>query len=260
MSDLLKITRAGRVADVALNRPDVRNAFNGHLITAIIDAFTALGADDSVHVIVLRGEGPAFCAGADLGWMKQTATWTTAENEADARRLAMLFETIDTCPKPVVGQIHGAVRGGGLGLVSVCDIAYASADATFAFTEVRLGLAPAVISPYCVRRIGTSRARELFLTGATFDAARARDIGLLTDVVDGPGALSERVSATVTQLLAGGPLALAACKQLARTVSRLPDVDALATTTALIARLRASPEALEGMRAFLTKDKPSWMK
>jgi methylglutaconyl-CoA hydratase len=260
MSDVLKVVRSGRVAEVVLNRPDVRNAFNGELMGALIDAFTALGADAGVHVIVLRGEGPAFCAGADLGWMKQTVTWTTAENEADARRLAGLFEAIDSCPKPVVGQIHGAVRGGGVGLVAACDIPIASSDATFAFTEVRLGLAPAVISPYCVRRIGAARARELFLTGATFDAARARDMGLLADVELNLQALAERVAGTVSQLLAGGPSALAACKHLARTVASLPSEEALATTSALIARLRKSDEAQEGMRAFLTKDKPSWMK
>lgn len=260
MSDVLRVERHGRVAEVVLNRPDVRNAFNGDLMSGLIDCFEGLGRDDGVHVIVLRGEGKAFCAGADLAWMKQTATWGQTENEADARRLAGLFETIDACPKPVIGQIHGASRGGGVGLVAVCDVPIASAEATFAFSEVRLGLAPAVISTYCVRRIGINHAREWFVTGGTFDAAQALHMGLVQYVEPDHAALRTRVETMVGEMLKGGPKAIAACKHLARTVMRLGADDALATTSRLIAELRASAEALEGMRAFLMKDSPSWMK
>ncbi len=260
MTDVLRVERHGRVADVVLNRPDVRNAFNGDLMRALIDTFEALGQDDGVHVIVLRGEGKSFCAGADLQWMKQTASWGKAENEEDAKRLAGLFETIDACPKPVVGQIHGAARGGGVGLVAVCDIPIASADASFAFSEVRLGLAPAVISPYCVRRIGINHAREWFITGASFGAEAALQMGLVQYVEPDHAALRAKVEAVVGELLRGGPTAIAACKRLARTVTRLPAGEALDVTSRLIAELRASAEALEGMRAFLMKDSPSWMK
>jgi len=264
MSEVLRVERHGRVAEVVLNRPEVRNAFNGALMSDLIEAFEGLGQEDGVHVIVLRGEGKSFCAGADLNWMKETAAWGQAENEADAKRLAGLFETIDACPKPVVGQIHGAARGGGVGLVAVCDIPIASADASFAFSEVRLGLAPAVISPYCVRKIGVPNAREWFITGASFGAAEALKMGLVQYVEPDHAALRARVEATVAEILKGGPRAIAACKMLARTVTRLADAEALDKTldmtSNLIAGLRSSPEASEGMRAFLAKDSPSWMK
>ncbi len=259
MSDLLKIERSDKVLTVTLNRPDIGNAFNGDLIAELTALFTGLNDEAGVHVVVLAGAGKHFCAGADLAWMKSTATFGKVENAADARRLAGLFEAVDACKKPVVGRIHGAARGGGVGLVAVMDIPVASENASFALTEVRLGLAPAVISPFVVRKIGVPRARELFLTGETFGAQDAKSWGLVNHVVP-EAELDAKVAERVKLVLLGGPNALAACKDLARTITRMPDDEAVVKTANLIAELRASPEAQEGMRAFLMKDEPRWVK
>jgi len=260
MSDLLKIERSDRVLTVTLNRPDIGNAFNGELIAALTTLFREeLPNEIHVHAVVLAAAGKHFCAGADLAWMKSTASFGKVENAADARRMAGLFEAIDACPKPVIGKIHGAARGGGVGLVAAMDIPVASDNASFALTEVRLGLAPAVISPFVVRKIGVPRARELFLTGETFGAADALSYGLVNHVV--PAAdLDAKVEERVKLVLLGGPIALAACKDLARTITRIPEDEAVVKTANLIAELRASPEAQEGMRAFLMKDAPRWTK
>jgi methylglutaconyl-CoA hydratase len=259
MSDFLKIERSDKVLTVTLNRPDIGNAFNGQLITDLTALFAGLRDEAGVHVVILAGAGKHFCAGADLTWMKTTATFGKVENAADARRLAGLFEAVDACPKPVIGRIHGAARGGGVGLVAAMDIPVASESASFALTEVRLGLAPAVISPFVVRKIGTPRARELFLTAETFGAHEAKAFGLVNHVV--PDAeLDAKVAERVKLVLLGGPNALAACKDLARTITRLPDDEAVVKTANLIAELRASAEAQEGMRAFLMKDQPRWTK
>ena len=256
---LLLLERHDKVLTVTLNRPEIGNAFNGDLIVELTTLFSGLHAEAGVHVVVLAAAGKHFCAGADLGWMKQTAAFTKVENAADARRLAGLFEAVDACPKPVVGRIHGAARGGGVGLVAALDIPVASESASFALTEVRLGLAPAVISPFVVRKIGVPRARELFLTGEPFGAKEALAWGLVNHVV--PDAdLDAKVAERVGLLLLGGPNALAACKDLARTITRMPEDEAVVKTANLIAELRASPEAQEGMRAFLMKDKPRWAK
>lgn len=256
MSHLL-LEPQDKVLTVTINRPDIGNAFNGELIAELTALFSAV--PESAHVIVIAGAGKHFCAGADLGWMKQTASFGKVENAADARRLAGLFEAVDACPKPVVGRIHGAARGGGVGLVATMDIPVASESASFALTEVRLGLAPAVISPFVVRKIGVARARELFLTGETFGARDALSYGLVNHVV-ADAELDAKVTERVKLLLMGGPNALAACKDLARTVTRLADDDAIVKTANLIAELRASDEAQDGMRAFLTKTPPRWMK
>lgn len=258
MSHLL-LDRQDKVLTVTLNRPEIGNAFNGDLIVELTTLFRGLGAEPGVHVVVLAGAGKHFCAGADLGWMKQTAAFTKVENAEDARRLAGLFEAVDACPKPVVGRIHGAARGGGVGLVAAMDIPVASEAASFALTEVRLGLAPAVISPFVVRKIGVPRARELFLTGETFGAREAQAWGLVNHVVP-EAELDQKIAERVSLLLLGGPNALAACKDLARTITRTSDDEAVVKTANLIAELRASPEAQEGMRAFLMKDKPKWTK
>ena len=255
----LLIERHDKVLSVTLNRPDIGNAFNGELITELTTLFAeGVRAEAGVHVVVLAGAGKHFCAGADLAWMKQTASFGKVENATDARRLAGLFEAIDSCPKPVVGRIHGAARGGGVGVVAALDIAVASESASFALTEVRLGLAPAVISPFVIRRIG-NRARELFLTGEAFGAKDALAWGLVNHVV-ADADLDAKVDERVKLLLLGGPNALAACKDLARTIGRMPDDEAVVKTANLIAELRASAEAQEGMRAFLMKDKPRWVK
>lgn len=260
MTDLLKIETSDRVLTVTLNRPDIGNAFNGELIAALTTLFgEVLPQERGVHAVVLAAAGKHFCAGADLAWMRSTASFGKVENAADARRLAGLFEAIDACPKPVIGRIHGAARGGGVGLVAALDIPVASDKASFALTEVRLGLAPAVISPYVVRKVGVPRARELFLTGESFGAKEALAWGLVNHVVD-ESELDAKVKERVGLVLLGGPNALAACKDLARVVTRLPDDEAVMKTANLIAELRASPEAQEGMRAFLMKDTPRWMK
>ncbi len=255
---LLSVTHDGPVARVFLDRPEVHNAFNDGLIDALVEAFGALEREASVRVVVLGGRGRSFCAGADLAWMRSMAHYGDEENVRDARRLAGLFDRIDRFSKPVVGRIHGAAIGGGTGLVAVCDVPIAAARARFAFSEVRLGMAPAVISPFLVARIGAAAARELFLTGARFDARRALAIGLVNRVEPDEAALDAAVAETVEALLQGAPEAQAACKQLARTVGGLARQEAFEQTASLIARLRAAPEGQEGMTAFLEGRRPAW--
>ena len=258
MDDVLLVAHEGAVLRVTMNRPDVRNAFNDALIQALIEAFTAAATDPSVRCVVLAGAGKAFCAGADLAWMKSMAQHGEADNARDARRLAGLFEAVDRCPKPVIGRIQGAAMGGGVGLVACCDIPVATEDASFAFTEVRLGLAPAVISPFVVRKIGVGAARELFVTGERFDAERARALGLVNHLAADEAALDATVDRLAAAIVAGAPGAVAACKQLALTVGELDREQATTETAALIARLRAGAEGQEGMRAFLTRTPPAW--
>lgn len=253
----LIVSRAGAVARVALNRPDVRNAFDDALVAEATESFRALGADPTVRAIVLSGEGKTFCAGGDLAWMSRMVTYGREENERDADALAGLFATIDGCPKPVVARVQGAALGGGAGLAAVCDVVVAAERALFGTTEVRLGIAPAVISPYVVRKIGESRARHWFLTGERFDAHEARAAGLVHRVVP-EAELDREVSAVTSALLEGGPEALAASKRLAREVGRLDPETARAVTVRVIAERRASVEGQEGMRAFLEKRKPAW--
>lgn len=254
----LIVDRRGPVIAVTLNRPDVHNAFNPPLIAELTYCFGTLGADARVRAIVLTGAGASFSAGADLRAMRQSLALTPAENLADAERLAELFETIDRCPWPVVARVNGAAFGGGVGLVAVCDLAVAVEGARFAFSEVKLGIAPAVISPFVVRRIGLAQARALFLTGARFDAPRAQAIGLIHEVVPADQ-LDIAVDAHLTQFLSSGPEAVAAVKRL---LADVPALDAAATrraTTELIARLRTSPEGQEGIRAFLEKRQAHWV-
>lgn len=249
------LTLDGPVAHVVLDRPEVRNAFDGAMVRELRDAVAAASARDDIRVIVLAGRGSVFCAGADLEWMRTAAGFTREENLADARALFDLYETIDRSPKAVVAAVQGAALGGGAGLVAVADVAVAEEGARFGFTEVRLGLVPAVISPFVVRKIGASAARELFLTGERFSAARAAAIGLVHRVVN----LDELDAGTderVGELLKAAPGAVAAAKVLLRGVEgRPPDaVRDLACET--IAERRASPEAQEGLRAFLEKRGP----
>jgi methylglutaconyl-CoA hydratase len=254
----VEVERDGAVARVWLSRGDVHNAMNGQLMSELLGVLAELEVDDSARVIVLGGRGKSFCAGADLTWMRQTALAGGAENAQDARVLAGLFETIDRFPKPIVGRIHGSAIGGGTGIVACCDIPVATARARFAFSEVRLGMAPAVISPFVIARIGKSAARELFLTGERFDAARACALGLVNRVVADEEALDAEIATIVAALLQGAPKAQAACKELARTIADQPMEVARETTAALIARLRAAPEGQEGMLAFLQRRPASW--
>jgi methylglutaconyl-CoA hydratase len=247
----------GPVARIILNRPDVHNAFNDTLVGEIRDAFREVATDDSVRVVVLTGAGISFCAGADLGWLQRAVDYTVEENLADASRLVEMLNAIDLCPKPVVARVNGAALAGGTGLVACSDIAIALETARFGFTESRLGLVPATISPYVVRKIGESHARALFLTAERFEAARAVAIGLVHQAVSAEE-LDAAVERTVRNLLAGGPIALAENKALLRDI-RARSGDELGRYTAeTIARLRTSVEGQEGLRAFLEKRGTSW--
>lgn len=255
----LVVRRDGPIATVTMNRPERHNAFDETLIAALTSAFVELGEDPSVRAVILAGAGPSFSAGADVGWMRRAAEYGEEENRADARRLAAMLKTIDECPKPVVARVQGAALGGGTGLVAVCDIVIASRRASFGTTEVRLGLAAAVISPFVLRAIGPRQARRLFLTGERIDAERALAIGLVHEVVE-ENALDARVDAVLDHLLAGGPEAQAASKELIRIVLAMPQGGSLLTeaTVGVIAARRASAEGKEGLRAFLEKREPSW--
>lgn len=257
--DLLRSTDARGVATVTLNRPAVHNAFDDALIAALDATFATLDADPAVRVVVLEAAGKSFSAGADLAWMQRVAAYTQAENEADAARLAALMRRLDGLIKPTVAVVQGAAYGGGVGLVACCDVAIASETARFCLSEVRLGLVPAVISPYVVAAIGPRQARRWFQTAEVFTAAQARDLGLVHEVTP-PGALAATRDQVVAALLAGAPSAQAEAKTLA-TAAAAPLDDALVDgTTRLIARLRAAPEGREGLAAFLAKRPPDWKK
>lgn len=259
MSTLITTERQDRVLTVSLNRPELGNAFNGQLIAELTQAFLEVSGEAGIHAVVLTGTGKHFCAGADLGWMRSAATLGHEANKADALQLGALFAAIDQCQKPVVGRFFGAARGGGVGLVAAVDIPIASEDASFALTEVRLGLAPAVISPFVVAKLGQNRARELFLTAEVFSAQEALQWGLLNHVV-AREELDSKVKAKLDLLLRGGPKALAASKTLAREVGQKGPSEVADWTASIIAGLRVSPEGQEGMRAFLEKDQPAWTK
>ena len=259
MSEHILIEREGPVVRLVLNRPEKRNAFNGQTIDELMSAFTSLSEDEETRVIVLAAEGKTFCAGADLGWMRELAMSGQSNNDEGARRMAGLFGLIDRCRKPVIARVHGATIGGGTGIVAACDIPVASAGAKFGFSEVRLGLAPAVISPFVVARIGTMAARELFVTGERFTAQRACAVGLVNYVEEDEAALDARIAHLIDAILHGAPQASVACKDLARTIQTLDQEAAFEKTAALIASLRASAEGQEGMMAFLSRRKPQWV-
>jgi methylglutaconyl-CoA hydratase len=254
------VERSGPVARVVLARPEVRNAFNADLISALTDAFATLADEppEALRAVVLSGAGPVFCAGADVEWMRAAVAMDLDANEADAGLLATMLETIDTCPVPVVARVHGAALGGGMGLCAVSDVVVATADATFGFTETRLGILPAVIGPYAIAKIGESQARALFLPGSRFDAARAERIGLIHEVVDDEAALDARVGELLEELLAAGPNAVREAKAFIRRLRGQPGAQARALAVAAIARQRTSAEGQEGLTAFLDKRDPSW--
>ncbi|MFE0500517.1 enoyl-CoA hydratase-related protein [Lysobacter soli] len=258
MTNPLLNLREGPVARLRLNRPELHNAFDAMLIAALTGALEAVAADDSVRVVVLEGEGASFSAGADLNWMRGMAAASEEANRTDSLALARLMRTLDELPRPTIARIQGAAFGGGVGLVACCDIAIASADAKFGLTESKLGLLPAVISPYVLDAIGPRQARRWFATGEIFDAATALHIGLLHQVVEG-GALDAAVQRQVDLLLKAGPHASAEAKTLVRRVAFERDRDRLDhDNAALIARLRVSEEGQEGLTAFLDKRKPRW--
>lgn len=247
----------GPITTVTLNRPAVRNAFNEELIRDLTDWAASVPTDGSVRVVVLRGAGASFCAGADLQWMSKMAGYTRDENIADATQAASMFLALDSLPVPVIGRVHGAALGGGAGLTAVCDVVVAADDAVFGFTEVVLGILPAMISPYVVRKIGLSAARQWCLSGARFSATDALAMGLVHEVVQS-GGLDEAVTRHAQQFLKAAPSAVAATKALLRDVAGHKPADVLARTVDAIATQRVSPEGQEGMRAFLEKRRPSW--
>jgi methylglutaconyl-CoA hydratase len=259
--DYLTLTIAidARVATVTLNRPDVRNAFNETSIAELARAFEQLGADDSVRAIVLAANGPAFCAGADLNWMKAMAAYSHAENNADAMRLATMLRTIYQCPKPVVAKVQGDCYAGGMGLAAACDIVVAASEVNFCLSEVKLGLIPATISPYVILAMGENAARRYFLTAERFGAQEALRIGFAHEVVAAE-ALDAAVAAIVKSLVSNSPNAVREAKLLVREIGGQAVTDALVADTALrIAHIRASDEGREGVAAFLEKRKPSWL-
>lgn len=255
----LRFERQGAVARVALARPEVRNAFDDVLIEELTRAFREAADDSEVRVVVLSGDGPSFCAGADVSWMRKAGGYSRAENEADAGRMARMLRGIDACPKPVVALAHGAAIGGGVGLVAAADIAIAAEGTVFSLAEVRLGILPAVISPYVLRSIGPRFARDLFLTGDRFDAREAHRIGLAHQVV-AAGELEAAGRRKVASLLAAGPEAVGVAKRLIEQVTGKTPDEAMDLTVRTIAERRASAEAKEGLTAFLEKRKPDWAK
>ncbi len=248
---------SGPVTTVTLNRPAVRNAFNERLIEDLSSFASNVPSDGSVRVVVLRGAGSSFCAGADLKWMSKMAGYSREENLADARLAASMFLALDSLPVPLIGRVHGAALGGGAGLAAVCDLVVAADATTFGFTEVVLGILPAMISPYVVRKIGLSAARELCLSGARFSADRAKEIGLVHDVVT-EDRLDLTVDRHVAQFLKTAPGAVAATKRLLSRVSGERPADVLEHTVDAIATQRVSPEGQEGLGAFLEKRRASW--
>jgi methylglutaconyl-CoA hydratase len=254
----LRLTRDGAVARIVLARPEVRNAFDDALIGELTRAFGVCGADAAARVVVLSGDGPSFCAGADVSWMRQAGTYTREENERDAERMARMLRAIDACPRPVVALAHGAAIGGGVGLVAAADVAIAAEGTVFSLAEVKLGILPAVISPYVLRAIGARNARNLFLTGERFDAREALRVGLVHQVVP-PEELEEAGRRKVAALLSSGPEAVGAAKALIERVTGLSPDEALPLTVKAISERRASAEAREGLSAFLEKRKPAWI-
>ena len=259
MSDMLEPLREGTILRLRLNRPTLHNAFDAGLIAELTEALVSAGGDASVRVVVLEGAGASFSAGADLNWMRSMATASEAANREDSLALARLMRTLDELPKPTIARVHGAAFGGGVGLITCCDIAIGVPDARFGLTESKLGLLPAVISPYVIAAIGARQARRWFATAELFDAATALQIGLLHQVVAAEQ-LDGAVQRQIDLLLKAGPVAAAGAKLLVASVVAEPNGNLQdQSNAALIARLRASPEGKEGLSAFLDKRLPAWV-
>jgi len=253
------VRRSPHVAEVWLNRPDVRNAFNSEVIAELAVAFATLGADTTLRAIVLGGRGKAFCAGADLGWMREMAGYTWERNRTDAQALAEMLWTVYRCPVPVIGCIHGDCYAGGVGLAAVCDVLVAAERVNFCLSEARLGLLPATISPYVIRALGEQASRRYFVTAERFSAAQAMAMGFVHEVC-ADHALSAKVDEIVGALVANGPMALRACKTLVQDMAGQPISAALRDETARrIADIRASDEGREGVQSFLNKRAPAWL-
>jgi len=255
----LEIRRpSAHVAEVWLNRPEVRNAFNDGVIAELTEAFRTLGAEPDLRAIVLAGHGKAFCAGADLSWMRAMADYSWAQNKADAAGLAQMLWTIWSCPLPVVGRIQGDCYAGGVGLAAVCDVLVAAEGVHFCLSEAKLGLLPATIGPYVLRALGEQASRRYFVTAERFSAAEAKALGFVHEVV-AADVLDAKVAEIVAALVANGPAAVKACKLLVKDAAGRPIDEALRDDTARrIADIRASAEGREGVQAFLNKREPSW--
>lgn len=254
----LKLGFKEAVATVTMARPEVHNAFDETMIAELTHCYQTLSNDTAVRVVVLRGEGKSFCAGADLNWMQRMAKFTWEENVADARNLQQMFAAIQQCPKATVAVVQGAAIGGGVGLVSVCDIAIATEEARFSLSEVKIGLVPAVIAPYVLEKVGMGVVRALFVSGQRFDAAEALRIGLVQQVAQ-TSLLEETVNSQIDLLLQAGPEAVAAVKKLLQEIAMHTPEEAATATITCIASLRISPEGQEGLQAFLQKRPPSWI-
>ena len=260
VKQMLTVEVAGAVGRITLTRPEIRNAFDDRLIAELHAAFAGLAAREDVRCIVLAAEGPAFCAGADLHWMRRMADYTREENLADAQALADMLRAIASCPQPVVARVQGDVYAGGVGLVAACDMAVAVDTAGFCLSEVRIGLVPATISPYVIRAMGRRAAQRYFLTAERFGAAEALRVGLVQEVVGSVEALDLAVAGIVKAVCNAGPAAVRTCKRLIDEVDgRVLDDSLVALTVAGIADIRASEEGREGVQAFLAKRKPSWL-
>ena len=259
MTTTLDVQRSGPVARVFLNRPEVRNAFNDGVITELTQTFTALAADSTLRCIVLGGHGKAFCAGADLNWMRAMAGYSWEQNRADAQALAEMLWTLYSCPLPIVGRVHGDCYAGGLGLAAVCDVLLAAEGVSFCLSEAKLGLLPATIGPYVVKAMGEQAARRWFVTAERFSAAQAHAMGFVHECV-APDALDAKVDEIVAALVANGPMAVRACKKLVQDVAgRAIDADLRADTARRIADIRASDEGHENIASFLGKRTPNWL-
>ncbi|MBT8485500.1 MAG: enoyl-CoA hydratase/isomerase family protein [Phycisphaerales bacterium] len=246
------------VATIRIDRPEVHNAFNEVVIRELTDAFASAGADDATRLVVLASGGPSFSAGADVNWMRRMIDYSVEENVADAATMAAMLDAIRCCPKPVIARVHGAAFGGGVGLTAACDIAIAVKTAIFALTEVKLGILPAVISPYVQEKIGPGALRRYALTAERFDATEARRLGLVSEVVETEAELDEKIAFLAKLVRKNGPEAVAACKEVLREIQPVDWSAATAATTRFIAARRVSEEGQEGLRAFLDKRAPSW--
>ena len=256
---MLKVDVHKPIASVIINRPDVHNAFNDDLVKLVTETFTELGARDDVRVIVLGGSGKSFCAGADLNWMKRMVQYSREENLEDARAVGRMYLAIAKCPKPVIARVHGAALGGGAGLVAACDIGIAIESVQFGFTEVKLGIIPALIAPFVIARVGPGRAREFFITGERFLAPIALNIGLIQHVAAHELALDALIESKISQILTSAPCAIAAAKELVFGVAPRTLESSLEFAAEAISRARTSSEGQAGMQAFLERQKPPWI-
>ena len=259
MSQMIRVEIQSTRGTVLLTRPDLHNAFNDDMMRELTDAFSKLGGDPAVRVIVLAAEGKSFCAGAAINWMKRMVGYSLEENVADSRVLSKMLRTIRECPKPVIARVHGATYGGGVGLVAACDMAVALTKANFCLSEVKLGILPAVISPFVLEKIGPGAARRYALTAEVFDGAEARSIGLVNECSESAEEMDACIDKLAKSLAANGPNALTHCKRILSDVAGVMWDLVEEITTKKISELRVSPEGQEGLKAFLEKRKPNWI-